>query len=311
MAQTARFTRHATPACFDLYHEPNILPLPFDGPTVITVHDLSWIRHPEAHPLERVRAMNRYFPAGLARASRVLTDSAFVKQELADLFRFPSEKIAIVPLGVEPLFQPLSAAQTQDVLQRLKLVHGEYFLAVGTLEPRKNLGVALDAYMRLPDDIRCRFPLVLAGMKGWNGTALEQRLDALSRTGELRLPGYLPRGDLAGLIAGATTLVFPSLYEGFGLPLLEAMACGVPAISSNAASMPEVVGDTGMLLDPQDVEGMTQAMTRMTSAPEERCQLGYLALERSKRFTWAACVDGTLRAYHHALGAARSADKAA
>lgn len=303
MVQTARFTRHATPARFDLYHEPNILPLPFAGPTVITVHDLSWIRHPQAHPVERVRAMNRYFPAGLARASRVLTDSAFVKQELVDLFRFPSKMITVVPLGVEPLFRPLSAAQTQEVLQRLKLVHGQYFLAVGTLEPRKNLGLALDAYLRLPADLRRRFPLVLAGMKGWNGTALEQRLDALSRTDELRLPGYLPRGDLAAVIAGATTLVFPSLYEGFGLPLLEAMACGVPVISSNASSMPEVVGDTGVLLDPRDVVGMTQSMARMASDQADRSRLADLALERSKRFTWAACVEGTVDAYRLALDA--------
>lgn len=307
MVQSDRFTRHATPGRFDLYHEPNILPLPFDGPTVITVHDLSWIRHPEAHPPERVRAMNKYFPAGLARANRVLTDSAFVKQELVDLLGLRPEKVSVIPLGVEPLFHPLSAAQTRGVLQRLDLVHGHYFLAVGTLEPRKNLRVALDAYSCLPDDIRHRFPLVLAGMKGWHSAEMEKRMGVLARAGELRLPGYLRRADLATLIAGATTLVFPSFYEGFGLPLLEAMACGVPVISSNAASMPEIVGETGLLLNPQDVEGMTQAMIRLASVPSDRQRLGDLALTRSQEFTWSACIAGTVAAYRQVLGLPRPA----
>ena len=305
LLQGGQFSRHATSARFDLYHEPNILPLPFDGPTVITVHDLSWIRYPEAHPVERVRALNRYFPAGLDRASRVLTDSAFVKQELVDLFGLPSEKINVIPLGVESLFCPLPAAQTQEILRRWGLVHGDYFLAVGTLEPRKNLQMALNAYMRLPDDLRQRFPLVLAGMTGWNTSELEQQIDAMSRTAEIRQLGYLPRADLAKVIAGATALIFPSIYEGFGLPPLEAMACGVPVIASNSASLPEVVGETGVLLDPQDVDGMTQAMIWMASTPTDRQRLGQQALERSKRFSWFACVEETVAAYRQVLSSSR------
>jgi alpha-1,3-rhamnosyl/mannosyltransferase len=301
IAQSQQFTRYAKPARFDLYHEPNILPLPFDGPTVITVHDLSWIRHPEAHPKERVRAMNRYFPAGLARANGILTDSIFVKKELITLFGVPAEKIKVIPLGVESLFRPLSADQTQTVLQRFGLIHGHYFLAVGTLEPRKNLPVALDAYARLPSTLRQHFPLVLAGMKGWHSTSLEHRIDTLSRAGEIRLPGYLPRTDLAQLIAGATALVFPSIYEGFGLPPLEAMACGVPVISSNAAAMPEVIGETGILLDPQDVDGMTQAMLWLANTPSDRSRLGGQAQERSKYFSWQACVEKTISAYQQTL----------
>lgn len=303
--QNHQFARHATPGKFDLYHEPGILPLAFDGPTVVTVHDLSWIRHPEAHPVERVRAMNRYFPAGLARTQRVLTDSAFVKRELVDLCGFPAEKISVVPLGVESLFRPLMASETTDVLQPRDLTHGHYFLAVGTLEPRKNLGIALDAYADLPNAIRQKFPLVLAGMKGWDNHQLEHRIGAMARAGEVRLLGYLPRADLAKVIAGATTLVFPSLYEGFGLPLLEAMACGVPVVSSNTASMPEVVGDTGVLLDPHDVAGMREAMLWMASAPAERQLLGGMARERSRQFTWPACVEGTISAYRQVLAKSR------
>lgn len=302
MVQCTQFARHAASAGFDLYHEPNILPLPFDGPTVITVHDLSWIRHPEAHPSERVRAMNTYFPPGLARAARILTDSDFVRRELMSVFGVPAGKINVVPLGVESLFQPCSTAQTLSVLQPLGLSHGHYFLAVGTMEPRKNLGVALNAFARLPPDIRKHFPLVLAGMKGWNSAELDRRISTMTSNGEVRLLGYLPRRDLAIVIAGSTTLVFPSIYEGFGLPPLEAMACGVPVISSNAASMPEVIGETGLLLDPQDTEGMTLALARLASAPEERTRLGLLALERSRLFTWDSCVEATVDAYRQTLG---------
>lgn len=302
IVQSNRFCSSATTDRFDLYHEPNILPLPFEGPTVITVHDLSWIRYPESHPKERVAAMNRHFETGLLRASLILTDSAFVKNELIDLFQVKEEKICVAPLGVEPLFCPRSIQETGDTLARWKLKHGCYFLAVGTMEPRKNLQTALDAYARLPTSIRQHFPMVLSGMSGWNSSKLEGRIRNMAKDGTLINVGYVSRTDLAVLLAGATSLVFPSIYEGFGLPLLEAMACGVPVISSNAASMPEVVGETGVLLDPYDADGMTMAMERFASSPEECRHLGRLGLERSRLFTWDACVSATVQAYYQTLG---------
>lgn len=150
LVQKHRFTAHARPGRFDIYHEPNILPLPFDGPTVVTVHDLSWIRFPHTHPIERVRAMDKYFEPGLKRASLILTDSDFVKRELVEVFGVRPERIRPVLLGVEPLFRPQSAVETLPVLSRHALTHGQYLLAVGTLEPRKNLQVALQAFMQLP-----------------------------------------------------------------------------------------------------------------------------------------------------------------
>lgn len=301
IVQSTQFCQRAKQARFDLYHEPNILPLPFDGPTVITVHDLSWIRHPEAHPLERVRAMNTYFQPGLERANLVLTDSMFVKNELMDLFHIKSDMICPIPLGVEALFQPRSMQETYGTLSQWGLTHGRYFLAVGTMEPRKNLQTALDAYGRLPADIRQSFPLVLSGMKGWNSSRLEARIRDMAAGGQLLNIGYLPRLDLANVVAGATALVFPSIYEGFGLPLLEAMACGVPVISSNAASMPEVVGGAGILLNPHDIDGMTLAMNQLANSPSDRVALGSRALEQSKHFSWSTCLNQTIDAYRRVL----------
>jgi glycosyltransferase involved in cell wall biosynthesis len=299
--QNRCFTSYVKARNFDLYHEPNILPLPFDGPTVLTVHDLSWIHYPHAHPKERVRLMGKYFEPGLRTASLILTDSAFVKHEIVDMFCVDADRVLPVPLGVEPLFHPRSNTVTKPVLQRLGLSHGEYILAVGTLEPRKNLQVALRAFLKLPKQVRQRYPLVLAGMKGWHTNELDQQIEPLAKTGEVRQLGYLQRENLASLIAGSTCLIYPSIYEGFGLPPLEAMACGVPVLSANASSIPEVVGDTGILLDPQDVDGFKVAIEMLISAPDVREALGRKALARSAMFSWDACVSQTLEAYRLAL----------
>jgi glycosyltransferase involved in cell wall biosynthesis len=301
LVQSNRFAQYSQKQAFDLYHEPNILPLPFRVPTVITVHDLSWIRYPETHPVARVRAMDKYFQPGLEHASLILTDSEFVKRELIEVFGVQPERIRPVLLGVEALFHPRSADETRTVLNAHGLAHGQYLLAVGTLEPRKNLAVALRAFMQLAPQLRKRFPLVLVGMRGWHTSALEQQIAPLVAAGEIRLLGYLPREDLATIIAGATTLIYPSIYEGFGLPPLEAMACGVPVIASNVSSLPEVVGDTGLMIDPQDVEGLACAIERLVNAPELRQALSQKALQRSAMFTWSCCVEQTVDAYRAVL----------
>jgi glycosyltransferase involved in cell wall biosynthesis len=301
LVQAQRFKAHARPDRFDIYHEPNILPLPFDGLTVLTVHDLSWIRFPQLHPAVRVRAMDKYFEPGLKRASLILTDSEFVKRELMDVFGVRPELIVSVPLGVEPLFRPQVADETLSVLTRHGLQHGQYLLAVGTLEPRKNLQLALHAFMQLPPAIRKHFPLVLVGMTGWHTSALEAQMAPLIRSGEVRQLGYLSRADLATVMAGALTLIFPSIYEGFGLPPLEAMACGVPVIASDVSSLPEVVGDTGMLIDPQDSQALAEAIELMVTDSATREKLSKKALLKSKEFTWSRCVAQTISAYRQVL----------
>jgi alpha-1,3-rhamnosyl/mannosyltransferase len=281
----------------DIYHEPNFLAYTCSAPTVITVHDLSWIRYPHTHPIERVRAMNKYFEPGLRRAALILTDSEFVKREVREAFGVKPELIKSVPLGVEPLFHPRSAAETLPVLTRHKLQHGRYLLAVGTLEPRKNLQVVLQAFMRLPPATRKQYPLVLVGMTGWHTSALEAQMAPMIQSGELRQLGYVSRPDLAAVIAGAVTLIYPSVYEGFGLPPLEAMACGVPVIASNVSSLPEVVGDTGVLIGPHDVQAVADAMGLLIADPMLRDKMAAQALTRSQGFTWEKCVAQTMSAY--------------
>ena len=299
--QASRFRSHAARGGFDLYHEPNFLPLPFDGPTVLTVHDLSWIRYPQVHPPERVRALERYFEPGLRRAELVITDSEFVRHEVVAHFNLDPARVRAIALGIDPMFTPREPDATRTLLERLGLRHGSYFLSVGTLEPRKNLQRVLDAYASLPDRVRADFPLVLAGMAGWQGQEAQARIARLVAAGEIRRLGYLPRADLAAVTAGAAVLVYPSLYEGFGLPPLEAMACGVPVIASNRSSVPEVVGDAGHLVDPDDPAQIRAGMERIATDSDWRADLAARGLARSRAFSWARCAGQTLQAYRDVL----------
>lgn len=296
-----QFNKGLKGANVDLYHDPNFLAFPFDGPSVVTVHDLSWIRFPETHPKDRVDAMNRHFEPAMKAAKMIITDSIFVKNELIETFGIENTRIKNIPLGAEELFKPLESQETFEVLNILGLMHQNYILAVGTLEPRKNLQVAIFAYMRLPVRIRKKFPLVVVGMKGWHTSALEKQMAPLIASGEIRLLGYLKREELAIVIAGALTLVYPSIYEGFGLPPLEAMSCGVPVIASNVSSLPEVVGDTGFLVNPQDINGISEAIEVMISTPELRQELSNKAVLKSADYSWNICVDQTIAVYQDVL----------
>jgi alpha-1,3-rhamnosyl/mannosyltransferase len=305
LLEQARFDQGLRGRDFDVYHEPSFLALRFAGPTLITAHDISWIRFPETQPPERVRAMNRSFEPIFRRATLVLTISDFVKGELLQTFGGDPERIVSIPLGVAPLFRPCSEEETRSVLEPLALRHGGYFLSVGTLEPRKNLQATLRAYASLPAGLRAHHPLVLAGMKGWRTSALERLLEPLVASGEVRVLGYLPREDLAKITAGALTMVFPSLYEGFGLPPLEAMGCGVPPIISTAGALREVVGDCGLVVEPQDVEALTAAMARMVEDAPLRETLAARSLARAAMFTWDRCVERTVAAYRRAAAISR------
>jgi glycosyltransferase involved in cell wall biosynthesis len=280
-----------------IYHEPNFLAFNYAGPLVLTVHDLSWIRYPEMHPVDRVRNMNKHFQKSMERASMIITDSQAIKHEIIDMFGVADARIKSIPLGVESLFRPLNALETQPVLKQHGLSHQKYILAVGTLEPRKNLSSVLLAYMQLPANIRKHYPLVLVGMSGWHTSALEKQMAPLVAAGEIRQLGYLEREDLAVVIAGALTLVYPSIYEGFGLPPLEAMTCAVPVIASNVSSLPEVVGDSGLLVNPHDIDEIAKAMEAMITAPDIRAASAQKALTRSAEFSWDSCVDQTMGVY--------------
>lgn len=302
--QQRAFSKGTRAHAFDLYHEPGFLPLRFDGPTVITIHDLSPLRFPETHPADRVRNIEKYLPKAVEQAAKILVDSEFVKREVMELLGVDAAKVRPVLLGVSDEFAPRTRQQTAEILGKHGLAHGGYMLAVGTLEPRKNLIQGIEAHAELPGQLRQRFPLVIAGSKGWLTEALEKRIGDAERRGDVRWLGYVPAEDLPYLYAGARLLIYPSLYEGFGLPVLEAMASGVPVVTSNRASIPEVAGDAAVMVDPQDRRVLREAIARIAADEtywRDRAERG---LARARRFTWQRCAAETFAVYREVLGPA-------
>jgi glycosyltransferase involved in cell wall biosynthesis len=285
-----------------VYHEPNFILQPFDGPCVTTIHDLSHIRYPDCHPRERVRYMERELPKTLERATHIITDSVFVKDELVSTLGVSASRISAIPLGVGGQYRPRSAHDVQDVLRRYRLSCGRYLLVVATLEPRKNLQGLITAYMRLSLAVRRRFPLILVGGRGWKSSALEKTIAHLESAGEIRRLGYLPASDLPSIYAGAGAFAFPSHYEGFGLPPLEAMASGVPVLVSGNSSMTEVVGDVGILVNKDDPDSICQGLERLLVDDLFRQKACIKGPERASEFTWAKCVEQTIAVYRKAKG---------
>lgn len=299
--------RHFVPGArargIELYHEPNYLAYRFDGPMVVTVHDLSWIRHPEMHPPDRVRTMNDLMPSVLRRARYVAVDSEFVRGEVLSHYGLDPARVVTTLLGVSADFTPRPGAEVERSLASLQLRVGRYFLTVGTLEPRKNLATVVAAFARLPAAARREFPLVIAGMSGWGRDRLPRELAAMLDAGEARLPGFVDPALLPALYSGARLFVYPSLYEGFGLPPLEAMACGAAVLASGAASLPEVVGDAGLLVEPRDDRAFGEAMARALEDTAWRDDLGRRGLQRARAFTWRRCAEQTLDIYRRAVDA--------
>jgi alpha-1,3-rhamnosyl/mannosyltransferase len=284
-----------------LYHEPNYVALPHKGPMVLTVCDMSCFDLPETHPKERVELMQRDMPASIQRADHILVISEATRAALQRCFNVDSQCITTTYLAADSRFKPQSAQQIQAQMALLGLTAGGYVLCVGTLEPRKNLGTLFSAYTGLPASLRRRFPLVLAGIEGWKTHDLLRKVETLRDCATVHQLGYVPEVLMPALYAGAAAFCYPSRYEGFGLPALEAMACGVPVLTCNQTSLPEVVGDAGLMVDPDDVDSMRE---RLRSLLEDRvfaAELGMRGHIRAATFSWERCARQTISVYEQVL----------
>lgn len=290
-------TRHGLRGA--IYHEPNYLPIEFDGPLVLTVCDMSCFDHPETHPKERVRLMHEGMPPALARADHIITISQDAKLAMQRWFGIPDEKITVTYLAANSAFRPIDTADLVDPLASFGLTHKRYVLTVGTLEPRKNLSTLFAAFAKLPKALRQRFPLVVVGMKGWKYDDLMGEAQALADDGELHFLGYVNDAQMPSIYAGAAAFCYPSRYEGFGLPALEAMASGVPVLTSNATSLPEVVGDAGLMVDPDDVGGMCDSLALLLEDEATSQRMAELGVARAQTFSWDRCAQETLGVYQH------------
>lgn len=269
-----------------VYWEPGYYMLPLNGPSVATLYDLSHIRHPELHPPARIEEMRRLIPDTLARATRLITISDFTRRELLAELQ-PSQPIDLVSPGVSRGYAEVSPEQRLACRQAYDLPE-HFTLSVATLEPRKNLAELLKAFALLPQSLRRQFPLVLAGAPGWDSAELQQLIEQLSAAHELRYLGYVDQRHMPALYANATVLVYPSLYEGYGMPVAEAMATGCPVITSNVSSMPEVAGDAALLVDPRDRGAIAGALQQVLDSSELRARLATAGRQRTADMHWAA-----------------------
>ncbi|HHX82939.1 MAG TPA: glycosyltransferase family 4 protein [Pseudomonadaceae bacterium] len=280
-----------------LYHGTNFYLPPFAGISVATIHDLSVYLWPQTHPPERVRYMRKQIDKTLKRADFLITDTEYTRQEVASYFNWPLDRIRAVHLASASEFYPRAPEQLQPALHKLGLQPGGYVLFTGTIEPRKNLALLLQAYQQLPAALRQRCPLVVCGHPGWASDDLHRRMETAQREGWLHYLGFVDDGVLPQLMAGARLFVYPSLYEGFGLPVLEAMASGVPVICSNASTLPEVAGGAAVLHDPQDADGLCSLLRQGLEDGALLAQARAAGLARASEFSWQNCVRDTLEAY--------------
>jgi glycosyltransferase involved in cell wall biosynthesis len=265
---------------------------------VVTVHDLIYKVHPEAHFGLISMGMAVLVPLSVKRATRVIAVSQSTRDDVVQQLRVPSERIDVVPNGVGT--PPAGGALAETELRaRLDLGERPIVLCTSAKRPHKNLMRLLEALAQMPPERR---PLtVLTGYPTQHEDELRARAAALGIADDVRILGWVPQEELEGLYAAATCLVFPSLYEGFGLPVLEAMARGLPVASSNRSSLPEVAGDAALLFDPADVGAMRAAIERLLGDPAERERLSRLGREQAARFTWEACARATLATYERTL----------
>lgn len=284
----------------DLYHSPDfVLPPVRRARTLLTVHDLSFMRHPECSSPALLEYLLDAVPRSVARADLVLADSENTRRDVIELLGVPAERTRVVYAGLEEgLGRVDDAAVRQAALARYGITP-PYILAVGTLQPRKNLARLIRALVLARERYGLPHQLVIAGGKGW---LYDDILDAAHAAGAaVLLAGYVADADLPALYSAAELFAYPSLYEGFGLPILEAMACGTPVLTSTTSSMPEVAGDAALLVEPADVEAIATGLWRLISdraLRETLVQRGYARLER---FTWPAAARELLAAYEQCL----------
>jgi glycosyltransferase involved in cell wall biosynthesis len=266
---------------------------------VITIHDLTALLFPEHHTANTREMQMQTYRFAQEKADAVIAVSEATKRDILTYLEVPAERVHIVHNGVDPAFRPI---EDQEVLNRalapLGLVPDSYILHVGTIEPRKNLTRLVDAYHAVRRTTPPPVPkLVLAGVTGWQFQEVFERIESLEIQREIVFLGRVPGDVLPALYNGALLFVYPSLYEGFGLPPLEAMACGVPVVASNTSSLPEVVGDVGVLVDPTDTQELAAALASLLGDAERRSELSSRGLTRASLFSWERAARETLRVY--------------
>ena len=282
----------------DLFHSPDFVLPPVNGriPTLLTVHDLSFVHYPHVFPERLVTYLNQVVPWSIGRATHILADSDATRQDLLNIWQVPPEKVTVLYSGVHERFEPVGdVALITAVRHKYHLQDWPYILSVGTLQPRKNYQMLIRAFALLADKVSHH--LVISGGKGWLYDEMLAEVERQGLTGRVHFIGFVDDADLPTLYSEADLFVFPSLYEGFGLPLLEAMGCGTAVLTSNSSSLPEVAGTAARQLPPTDEAAWTENMLALLTDIELRDKLVLAGLTQAKQFSWQTAAQQLLKIY--------------
>lgn len=282
----------------DLFHSPDFVLPPVNGriPTLLTVHDLSFVHYPHVFPERLVSYLNQVVPWSISRASHILADSQATRQDLLNIWQVPPEKVTVLYSGVHARFQPVEdVAMVTAVRQKYRLHDWPYVLSVGTLQPRKNYQMLIRAFAPLANKVPHH--LVISGGKGWLYEEMLAEVERQDLTGRVHFIGFVADADLPTLYSAADLFVFPSLYEGFGLPLLEAMGCGTAVLTANSSSLPEVAGTAARQLSPTDQAAWTENIQALLANTDLRHELVRAGFAQVKQFSWQTAAQQLLKIY--------------
>jgi glycosyltransferase involved in cell wall biosynthesis len=284
-------------ASFALFHGTNFeLPYWTTCPTVLTIHDLSLLLYPQTHEKRLVLRAKVKLPRTARRANAIITPSEAVKREVCEQLGVSAEKVFAIPEAARSAFYPVAASKSRPVCERLG-VEEQFILFVGTVEPRKNLLTLVRAFEQIVRTASLRLQLVIAGEKGWLSDDLMTHLSASEIRERVLFTGHLVDDELRALYSACRVFVYPSLYEGFGLPLLEAMSCGAPVITSNVPSIVETVADVARLTSPTDIDELARAIRDLATNASEWSQRSAAGIEHAKKFSWDRTAAATLDVY--------------
>ena len=273
-------------------------------PSVVTIHDMTLWLFPQHHYRRRLLAMRPLMPLAARRATAIIAVSHSTKRDIVRILGVPESKVHVIYEAPAPCFRPLTSSPKLEEVRRRYRLPQRFVLYVGTIEPRKNLVRLLEAFAHLRQGRAIPHALILAGHRGWKDETVFATVERLGVQDAVRFLGYVPEDDLVALYNLADVLVFPSLYEGFGLPVLEAMACGTPVVTSPRGSLQEVAGDAAVFVDPTEVGSIAEGLRRILKDPAEREALRARGLAHASRFTWEAAALRTWQLYHRCVGSA-------
>jgi len=286
----------------DLYHSPGyVLPLFFSVPSIVTIHDIIALRFPQYCRKSNVMYYKIFLPYAVGKAERVITISKTVKEELVRYLRVPEEKISVIYPGIDNSFRPVTNSETLSEVRTRYNVPEKFILFVGNLEPKKNLKRLLDAFCKMKALREINHKLVITGKKGWKYKDIFKTVQNSGLTDDVIFTGYCRLDDLPALYSMADLFTFPSLYEGFGIPPLEAMACGTPVLASDRGALPETTGGCALLINPEDIDDIVRGMITLLFNGNMRKSCVHKGRKWAGCFTWERATKETLKVYEEVL----------